>query len=462
MQRFNRILAVALGLILATSAQAFSADPFSSPPVGDPTNPGMGNGMVPAMPVSQGPQQNPGLPQYGVVPGPPTAPNESSRPASWPTNPDLPGTGGAAGPSTPVADLRLVEEAQVLGRVGTDIVTVHDVVAGISDLLSRNRDKIQPGQIEVQRTALVSEVTAGLHDLLDHINEPDAGSFVDPQRRALLAQLIHQQIETKLIYQDFHRKVPKESLPNIEEALGRQFDTELKDLYKRENAQNSPELEQKLRAKGSSIEYEKRMFFEKVIAQQWIHQEVNPESEITHDQMLEWYQAHLTEFDKPARARWEELQVAFARHGSRDETYAAMAQLGNQVLLGAPFGEVAKARSDGLSASKGGLRDWTTKGSLVCEELDRALFALPIGQLSPIIEDRNGYHIVRVVERQDASRTPFSEAQKEVHDKIKKERSAKAYKEFIERLQKQFPIWTVFDDTAKKAKTAQAEEPSRY
>ena len=42
------------------------------------------------------------------------------------------------------------------------------------------------------------------------------------------------------------------------------------------------------------------------------------------------------------------------------------------------------------------------QGRLVCEALDQALFTLPVGKLSPIIEGPTGFHIVRVTEREEA------------------------------------------------------------
>ena len=59
----------------------------------------------------------------------------------------------------------------------------------------------------------------------------------------------------------------------------------------------------------------------------------------------------------------------------------------------------------------------------------------------------DGYHIVRVVERQELTRTSFLDAQKDVKEKIQKERFEKKYKEFVEELRKKFPIWTVFDSS---------------
>lgn len=105
--------------------------------------------------------------------------------------------------------------------------------------------------------------------------------------------------------------------------------------------------------------------------------------------------------------------------------------MGNQVIGGASFAEVAKAGSDSLEAPKGGKRDWTTKGGLDCEAINEALFALPVGQMSPIIEGPRGYHIIRVTQREDTVVRPFLEAQVDIK-KIVEQRSQKQFREYIE------------------------------
>ena len=104
--------------------------------------------------------------------------------------------------------------------------------------------------------------------------------------------------------------------------------------------------------------------------------------------------------------------VRIDKYRSKTDAYAAIACMGNQVLAGKPLAQVAKAQSDGPTADQGGLRDWTGKGSLVAQQLDLALFGLPVGQLSPILESESGYHIIRVVERREcrASRFPTSKS----------------------------------------------------
>jgi parvulin-like peptidyl-prolyl isomerase len=123
-----------------------------------------------------------------------------------------------------------------------------------------------------------------------------------------------------------------------------------------------------------------------------------------------------------------------------------LAAMGNEVLAGRPLADVARERSEGPTATSGGGFDWTGKGSLSSARLDEAIFALPVGQLSAIIEDGEQLHIVRVTERKEAGRTPFTEAQVEIRETLIAERRQQASDEYLAKLRQRTPVWTVFDD----------------
>jgi len=455
--------------------QPVLAAPANQPVAGMPAD----SGFPPAAPGGPMPAIGGLSPAYpsggpGAMPGqyaPPTffsPPSFPERPDSWPGGP---GPKPAIGPlprlTSPYvpSPLRPCETAQVLARVPNDVVLTGDLFAVLDEMVARNKGKVPAAELEKQRAEAGRELSAGIRQLIEHLGDPDPGSSVDAQHRGLIQQLLRQQIERKLIYQDFMRTVPPEAVPNVQQMVDRQFEqSELPKLLEREGAQSRQDLEWKLRAGGSSLDREKRIFLEQAVAEEWIREQVKgpDKDEVTHEQMHTWYQAHLRDFDRPARARWEELTVSFAKHGSNEEAHAAIADMGNQVLAGAPLGDVARARSEGSTAEQGGLRDWTNQGSLACEDLDRALFALPLGELSKIIQSKTGYHIIRVVERQPARRIPFLEAQKEVREKIRQERFREQYRAYLDKLQKQFPVWTIFDATARKPAPAAAGETSRY
>jgi parvulin-like peptidyl-prolyl isomerase len=133
--------------------------------------------------------------------------------------------------------------------------------------------------------------------------------------------------------------------------------------------------------------------------------------------------------------------------------------MGNDVLRGAPFAEVAKLRSHGPTRFDGGIYDWTTKGSLVSKVLDEAIFGLPVGSMSQILEDENGYHIVRVIERVDAGRKEFLEAQTEIRKKLRDQDIERQTKEFVEKMKSRTPVWTIFDDQPGNSSPATAAAP---
>ena len=106
---------------------------------------------------------------------------------------------------------------------------------------------------------------------------------------------------------------------------------------------------------------------------------------------------------------------------------------------------MARLQSQGLTASDGGQRDWTSRGSLVSTPLDEAIFTVRVGELSPIIQDKTGYHIVRVIERVAAHRTPFRDAQVEIAEAIVGTRREAKLDEYLDSLRERIPVSTIFD-----------------
>jgi hypothetical protein len=144
--------------------------------------------------------------------------------------------------------------------------------------------------------------------------------------------------------------------------------------------------------------------------------------------------------------------VRKSRFAHPSQAYAEIAHLGNEVfqrgmasgVRGPAFIEVAKAKSDGVKAKDGGQHDWTTKGALVAVAIDQALFSLEIGQMSPILESEDGFHIVRVLERQDAGREAFKDVQPKIRDKLKEQRFDAGIEQYLKKLRRDARIWTAF------------------
>ncbi len=326
-------------------------------------------------------------------------------------------------PST--TDATPLAGGQIVARVDGQVVLASDVLWQVNLMIEKNRDRIPPAEIEVARQTLLRQQVLGL-------------------------------LDTKLLYADFRRTVPAENIPKVEENLEKPFEEhEIPRLQKMLDVTNRRELVELLEQNDSSLEDVKRLFNERTVAGEWLRQRLPKPKPITHEQMLDYYQAHLKEYDYPAQARWEELMVRFDRYGGdRAAAWRAIAETGNQLwqqvakqpgVRGAVFAKIAKEKSHGFTAKEGGLHELTICDSLRCQKLNDALLSLQVGQLSNIIESEQGFHIVRVLERKEAGRTPFTEAQAAIRKKLVAEERQGLVSKELQKIRKNSRVWTVFD-----------------
>ncbi|MFM7135950.1 MAG: peptidyl-prolyl cis-trans isomerase [Planctomycetota bacterium] len=352
-------------------------------------------------------------------------PDEPLEPISEPQPiPTAAGPGGVepaqyveSGPGGQAGEVHSLEAALVVARVGPEVVLEADLLT--------------PKALE-----WLEKVSPGL--------PPEK---VRELRLQICQQVIDQHVETLLVYVDACREIPPDKLPEIRKNVDKAFDEQqLPRMMAEENVANSLEFEQRLRQRGMTLERMRKMFFERGLAQEWLRKNVGGDEEIPHAELIAWYQNHLDEYEFPARARFEVLTVKMGLKRSRAAAWDMLAAMGNEVLGGRPFAEVAKSRSEGPTAAQGGGFDWTNQKSLASKKLDEAIFSLPAGELSAIIEDGEALHIVRVIEREDAGRTPFLDAQVGIREQLVMDRRRQASDDYLAKLRARTPVWTVFED----------------
>jgi hypothetical protein len=281
--------------------------------------------------------------------------------------------------------------------------------------------------------------------LKQHEGQLSAADMVE-QRRMGVKQLLPQVIEQKLLYLDFLRTMDPARMPELEKKLSELFDSQKLDpLMESMQANNVIELETKLREFSSSIEKQRRRFAEQQLANEMVRKNVKPDAEIKLDDMARYYLEHAADFELPEKVRWEKLSSDFSKSPDKATAWQLVARMGNQVLGGASLAEIAKKQSQGVDASDGGQHDFTTRGSLTSKVIEDAIFSLPEGKLSQIIEDADGFHIIRVIQHRAAGHVPFEEAQVSIKEKLKKERVRKQIVEYLDGLKSKTRVWTMFD-----------------
>lgn len=407
--------------------------------------------VPPGYPTTGAPAPAIGAPPSGL-PGPPVQPEAVSRPDDWPGGSAAPGDVFAPPlgaydapvaqnviPYDPAKSLML-ESAQVLANVNSEVILYSEVAGFVNDVLLNHADQIPPEQLE-------------------------------KQRQLLIVMRMRQLIETKLLYADAKRTITEknaEAWQKFQDAAAKDFEAnEVKRLLKRAKLKTRPELEAKFRAMGTSVEREKRAYMERVIASQWLGQQTeSKDTELPPQELWKHYAEHIADYSYPTQVRWEHLMTKPERY-EEAKARNRLCALGNQVCDGAPFAAVAKQHSDGPDKTSSGQHDWTTLDDLavgdthVSAAMRHALETLPVGALSQVIEDAEGYHIVRVLERKPAGTKPFEEVVVEIRKKLRDDIGNKKMDEFMAKLQKDATIRTAFDKTEIMAMVLEQEKKQK-
>lgn len=306
-------------------------------------------------------------------------------------------------------------------------------------------DEFEPTRL----LAVVGDEPIFVGDMLFEVNQliarfmPNAPEdIVKRERKGLIEKLLPKFIEQKLLLIDVKSGLPEQAnFSDIVESSSSEFDDQaLENMMKSAGVESPVQFDAHLRAQGSSLRQLRISWTVNQVVRYFLSQKIKTDSEISHRELLKYYHEHESEYTFKGEAKWEQVMVRHDRYSSQSEAKTKMIELGNKIVYGASLDGVAKKESHGFNASEGGLHDWTTQGSLVLKELDAAIFSLPIGQLSDIIKTDQGFHIVRVVDRKDAGKVEFREAQLEIKKKLESERRLAAFDEHMENLRKTIPV----------------------
>jgi peptidyl-prolyl cis-trans isomerase D len=130
------------------------------------------------------------------------------------------------------------------------------------------------------------------------------------------------------------------------------------------------------------------------------------------------YESQRDRYQRPGAARVQHILIKVdpGAPATTDAAARAKAQaLVQQLRGGADFAALARANSeDPSSASNGGDMGWVDQGTTV-EPFEKAIFSIPLNTISdPIRSQDFGYHIVKVLERREATVRPFEEVRTEL------------------------------------------------
>jgi len=160
------------------------------------------------------------------------------------------------------------------------------------------------------------------------------------------------------------------------------------------------------------------------------------------------YNNNSEQYSTPEQVRAS--HILLKTEGKDDAAVKAKAEeILKQAKAGADFAELAKKYSeDEGSAKNGGDLDYFGRGRMV-PEFDQAVFAMQPGEISDLVKTQYGYHIIKLVDKKNATTRPLAEVRQQLIDQLAYEKAQAQASDLAESLAKQISRPADLDRVAK-------------
>ena len=142
--------------------------------------------------------------------------------------------------------------------------------------------------------------------------------------------------------------------------------------------------------------------------------------------------------------------ILLKTEGKDDAAVKAKAEaLLKQARGGADFADLARKNSeDEASAKNGGDLDYFGRGRMV-PEFDQAVFAMQPGAISDLVKTQYGYHIIKLVDKKNATTRTLAEVRQQLTDQLAYQRAQAQAADLAQNLEKQIAKPADLDKVAK-------------
>jgi peptidyl-prolyl cis-trans isomerase SurA len=345
------------------------------------------------------------LPAAGQSPEKPESSSQSPQPAASQGKPAPPAAGKLKGaeatqPADPEAAGKTVEE--IIARVNNEIIT-------LSEYEKARQSAEEDAKQECQSRCTPEQLQADIED----------------RRKNALRELIDQSL---LVQRG------KDMGLNVEADVIKQLDQ-----IRIQNKLDSMEgLEKAVTSELINWEDFKNNIRNHILTQKVISSEVGSHITIGEDEVKKYYEAHKSEFVRPEEVALREIEVS--TQGKSPDELPALKKKAETALKrvqdGEDFGEIGKRYSDSSTKDQGGFLGVYKRGELA-KELEDKVFNMKRNELTDVLETKQGYLILQVLEHYDEGQQPIDKVRNEITDKLYTARLEPAMRDYLKTLREQ-------------------------
>jgi len=221
---------------------------------------------------------------------------------------------------------------------------------------------------------------------------------------------------------------------NVKPEVVKQLD----EIRVKNNLKDMDDLEKAVTSQSVNWEDFKNNIENRLLTQEVIRREVGSHITIGHDDAMKYYEEHKKDFVRQEQValRAIEIKTEGKKESEIPELKAKAQKLHDRVKDGEDFGELAKRFSDGSTAQQGGYLGVYKRGEL-SKELEDVVFKMKKNEMTDVIETKQGFLILQVLEHYEEGEQPFNKVENEIMDHLYNERMEPALRDYLKTLREQ-------------------------
>jgi peptidyl-prolyl cis-trans isomerase SurA len=318
--------------------------------------------------------------------------------------------------SKPPAAVTRKPAAPVLPAPGTNGKTIEEIIARVNnEIITRS---------EYERAKASAE---------DDAKQECAGKCTPDQLRADVDER-QKNVLRDLIDQSLLVQRGKDMGVSVEPEVIKKLDQ----IRIQNNLGSMEDLEKAVSSQSVNWEDFKNNIRNGILTQRVISNEVGSHLNISKEEVQKYYDAHQKEFIRPEQVALREIVVSTT--GKKDSELPDLKKKADTALQrvkdGEDFAQIAKRLSDGSTAKDGGFLGIYKRGELA-KELEDVVFKMKKNELTDVLDTKQGYLVLQVMEHYDEGQQPLQKVENEIMDRLYTQKMEPALREYLKTLREQ-------------------------
>ncbi len=251
------------------------------------------------------------------------------------------------------------------------------------------------------------------------------GPDFDEQLKEIPGKLLNQMIEELLLIEKAKQMYQVDMIVKMQ----------VENFMKENGIKDEAEFDRALKAEGLSLEEFKKQVLLIYVPEFMKSREIRSKISLSEQEIEDFYIKNKEKLQGKPQVHLEEILLAKEKY-SKGTAKQAYSDILISLSKGATFSEMARQYSAAYSRQNEGDAGWYFSDDL-SKEISQVVFNLKVGQVSELVETKQGYYIFKLVERKEPKVPTMDEARSSIIEMIKEQKFAESYKQYIDQLKKE-------------------------